>query len=97
MAADERDKITLTSAESQALVVAANALAERSDYNKEQRSLANYDVWIYREDGNVIVSFLSIPRKGDENVIGGNFPYARAVKYVIEPKSFKVLKTVGSK
>jgi hypothetical protein len=81
----------------QALVVATKALTSRSDYNSEQRSLSNYEVWIYKADGGIAVSFIAIPRQGDEATYGGNFAYARSVKYIIDERALKISKIVGSK
>ena len=93
----QHDKVQLSPRQAQALVVAARALTTRGDCNSEQKSLSNYDVWIYSTDGGIAVSFIAITRPGDEGVMGGNFAYARSVKYVIDERTFQILKTIGSK
>ena len=87
----------LSSQRVQALVVAAKALTTRADYNDEQKSLANYVVRIDNEDEGIAVSFIAIPRRGDEGTFGGNFSYARSVTYIVDERTFRVLKVVGSK
>jgi hypothetical protein len=94
---EDEKALKLSPVQAQALVIAAQALAGRTDYNNEQKALSNYEVRIYNTEGGIVVSFIAIPRKGDEATFGGNFEYARSVKYVVDERTFQILKVVGSK
>jgi hypothetical protein len=80
-----------------ALLVAMAHLRSRNDYTDEQRKLENYTVYIESGCDEITVDFLAVPRDGDGEVRGGNFPYARSATYVLSSKTFKILKIYGSK
>lgn len=80
-----------------ALLTAMKHLQSREDYSPEQRKLENYEVWIEPAEKNLSVSFLAVPRLGDERTKGGNFSYARSTTYIVSSETFEILKVYGSR
>jgi hypothetical protein len=88
----------LSSEELRAYVVAVQKFQSLSYLTDEQKKLANYRVKIRKTaQGMIDVFFFAMPRKGDEDAIGGNYEYARSIGVVVEPTTFEVKEVYGSK
>jgi len=91
-------RVDLSSDELQALVVAVKKFQSLSYLTDEQKKLANYRVRIRKiAQDKIDVYFFAVPRKGDEDTIGGNYEYARSIGVVVESTTFDVKEVYGSK